>query len=922
MIETCFGLKVNLQSSDPDLKTCLTLSCPDSGLWRESDLRTWNLQDLIRTNPDPVLPVMEGLQEFTEYLSECLEPPSPFELLEPPGTVGFLKLCRPCCYLFPGGAGGSAFFAVNGFNLLVNGGSDARSCFWKLVRHLDRIDSVLLTHLGVDNLPGLNSLLLRKLSERDQQASGPVSDEDLTQNLVSPELGVVFFNAPSRLRSIQPDPGELRSSDQAALTLQLLQQLGIKPQPLSRPGGPTVEPLILFQKMGVGRLELYVLNPVSGTKDLEALMQLWPDGGAAGKTRDVPLPCLASTCALLVWHPSSPSDKIVRVLFPGCTPQTRILDGLEKLKHLAFLKQPSVCLKDLQEPKRAESRESLKSKDLRPSSASQKDKPAQADAKKHETKTKPKSAGEDPDAKPKTKISAKKETSKEEKKDPKKEEKVPAEVTKKTSLNVKKDARVEPKKDVRAEEKKPVKSSLKEAKRSSGSPDQRKASGKGETSKKDVPMKNPSTKGAKDRTRSKDHQKKLDPFGRLDGENGNSGSDGTPANQSQTSTRESPELFRSLAADQRTCSGKGDFNENFDLSPSEGSLIRTGSEEKTLELVSAAGSAPNSVRHGPVHRSDHNQRGSCRRSDLSSQGEVLKNSTSCQDGQSGPLSSVQDPLPDSPLPMSSTSSMPFSNGDVRGSDCRSTQNGLINVQQVPEVLSEVPHDVDLCLVSPCEFQHPRAPENQQQDLIPGPTAASSPDLPKPQPCSQDQMSGDGPSASSQETPPTSLSHALPTDSDSAPCTSAADLDSEEDLDSIFLHRAEQLPSHDPPPAPVKDLPPLPPQPGTCMADPEADKTLKTSGARFRPLPRTASGSSSAQSGKSKTTSSGSLKTNLETKTSCRSSPGGSRAAPARPQSSGRPGPSRGTHLSCCLNFNLSFFFQAPELLVLMWLRSM
>lgn len=72
-------------------------------------------------NPPVQLPLSEGLREFLEH-GRVIGAALPFELLEPPASVGFLRLALgPAATSSPVASVMPPSFAVNGFTVLVNG---------------------------------------------------------------------------------------------------------------------------------------------------------------------------------------------------------------------------------------------------------------------------------------------------------------------------------------------------------------------------------------------------------------------------------------------------------------------------------------------------------------------------------------------------------------------------------------------------------------------------------------------------------------------------------------------------------------------------------------------------------------------------------------------------------------------------------
>jgi microtubule-associated protein 1 len=321
----------------------------------------WSEAYLARAAPSPLVLHLNreasgspssGFVQFGGYISSFVRAAPLGELLPASGVVGNIRFSRPTIYVFPGCQGDSALFGVSGFSLLVNGGYARRSCFWDFTRHLDRIDAMLVSHLGADNVFGLASFAERK-----------------ARDSVHPEIGHVLMNAPDvqpapRQAAVDSAAGEPNAqnghkpaglvvsiADEANSLADNLRKIGLTVNKCvgGIPTAAGLPSMNLYHKVGHGSLDLYVLNPTHDSRPLKDFLTQWARNGSGFGTRGsgIPLANTASICALLVWRPTSPTDTITRILFPGNTPQSQIFEALDKMKSMSIFQHASCTEKDL-----------------------------------------------------------------------------------------------------------------------------------------------------------------------------------------------------------------------------------------------------------------------------------------------------------------------------------------------------------------------------------------------------------------------------------------------------------------------------------------------------------------------------------------------------------------------------------------------
>merc|ERR1712228_991547 len=323
------------------------------GDWKQDKIRQQPFSKLcqIEINPNSEMKESNSVTEFLSYLEPFLEPQSIQERLPPSDVVGNIRFSHPTLYVFPGGQGDSALFGINGFNMLIDGGFSRKACFWDFTRHLDRLDAILITRLSDENTQGISAVLERK-------SASPVY----------PQIGHFFANILETRKDREKEKQDEEERDKLLVNvihegntmIENLRILNLKPQICFRDN--ICDPINLYHKVGHGKLDMYVLNPSKESREVKEFLSRWSEDigqlgnmkagiNVDGKELWLPIANLVSICALLVWQPANPNDTITRLLFPGSTPQNKIFKGLEKLRKLECLKQPTCSPSSLKEAK-------------------------------------------------------------------------------------------------------------------------------------------------------------------------------------------------------------------------------------------------------------------------------------------------------------------------------------------------------------------------------------------------------------------------------------------------------------------------------------------------------------------------------------------------------------------------------------------
>ncbi|GIY94480.1 microtubule-associated protein futsch [Caerostris extrusa] len=151
--------------------------CIPEGPWAQKDEEEGALTKIYESlfiNPASRVSVVPGSAILLSCLDKVLRFQPFTELMKSSPVVGNIRFNRPTLYVFPGGQGDCALFGVSGFTMLIDGGFNRKPCFWEFIRHLDRLDAIMITRLNENNVCGITNVIRRKKRRQEGVSSSRV----------------------------------------------------------------------------------------------------------------------------------------------------------------------------------------------------------------------------------------------------------------------------------------------------------------------------------------------------------------------------------------------------------------------------------------------------------------------------------------------------------------------------------------------------------------------------------------------------------------------------------------------------------------------------------------------------------------------------------------------------------------------------
>jgi len=348
--------------------------------WKSLEKQHKNIHIITsQTLPEPTTQTT-SYSEFLTGLDKLLNETPIDTLMETSKTVGTLKITRPVLYIFPSREGDSAYFMLNGYSILINGGYDrVKPCFWSFVSMLAQIDSVLITHPDSDALGGLGSFFAKKLIDPDVKPNvlavlgNLIASADYTASAETAQLAANLIATESATHKPSSNYVDLIIDSINRLKISLMPLTKTNDQPIAKHNAQLnnfakYEHVNLYFKLGQGSLDLYVLSPFANSADYREFVEqqqthlakqthqkshLSPDQ----LFKAIPMSHVTSAVVLLVWLPHvtkqtalAGENTALRLLFPGNAPQHVVINALDKVKDFEILSSPVYKIRPAPEP--------------------------------------------------------------------------------------------------------------------------------------------------------------------------------------------------------------------------------------------------------------------------------------------------------------------------------------------------------------------------------------------------------------------------------------------------------------------------------------------------------------------------------------------------------------------------------------------